>query len=128
MLTKDRLFRLVAWLTAKHMMHWQAQMKLSAQMGQWFMKQVSPKRWNHAEEVVLQKPWLEELQALSACYDVKRHARLIGGWHELHGDRLDQVANVLVMHYDWDPEDVGEFYAELTEGAFHFGDPFDDDE
>lgn len=134
MLTRDRLFRLIAWITAGHLTHWQAQQKWISALGQFAMKRASPVRWTHAELVTYQQQELQELQALSACYELKRHARLIGGWHDKHGEQLDAVAAVLVLQHDWQPEEVGTFVEDLTEGHFMFAihdhddDDFDDDD
>ena len=129
MVTRDRLFTWIAWITAGHLNHWQAQQRWLTAVGQFFMKQASPARWSHAEQVIYQQQELQELQALSACYELKRHARLIGGWQDKHGEQLDAVAAVLVLQHHWDPEEDGNFVEDLTEGHFMFAvHDYDDDD
>ena len=128
MTTQEFFFKGIAWITAKHLMHYQKHMEVLSSIGAWFMQLAAPKLYLHAESTVTQKPELHELMVLSACYDLKKAARLSGGWSEDHGHGLDQIAHVLVTQHDWDPEDVGAFVEDLTEGHFMFAFDGDDDE
>lgn len=127
MRTQEMLFKAIAWITAKHLMHYQKHMEVMSAIAGMLMKVVAPDLYNHAEASINQGNELHELKALSACYDMKRAANLAGGWSEQHGWGLDQIAHVLVTQHGWDPEDVGAFVEDLSEGHFMFA-TFDDDE
>lgn len=120
MTARDRWFQWIAWVTAGHLNHWQAQQAWITTLGQFAMQQAAPARWAHAQQAIGQADELRELQALSACYELKRHARLVGGWQDSHGQQLDAVAAVLVAQHDWEPEEYAVFVEKLTEGHFVF--------
>ena len=103
---------------------------LVAQIGAWFMKQADKDSFEYHEQLSLQREELQELKALSAAYDIKDLAEHDGGWEDHHGIGLDMLAQVLVMQHGWEPEDVGQFVGELTEGFFDFApsDEEDDEE
>lgn len=127
MRTQEFLFKGIAWITAKHLMHYQKHIELLSSIAGLLMKLFAPALFEHAEASINQGAELHELKVLGACYEMKRAAHLAGGWSEQHGYGLDQIAHVLVTQHGWDPEDVGDFVEDLTEGHFMFA-SFDDDE
>lgn len=123
-----RVFHSVAWLTARHVMHFQAIQVAIARTGQWFMRMADAERFEHATAALEQQWELNELQALRAAYQMKRAASLGNGWKDRHAEQLDAIAHVLVTNHDWDTDDVGTFVEDLTEGYFVFASSEDDDD
>ena len=128
MQTREKLFRLTAWITHRHMMHHQRISEIQGAIGAWIMHKIAPSIYEHAEAAIGQQGELHELRALGVCFDMQHAAKLSGGWQDHHGTGLDQVANILVQQHDWDPEDVGMFVEQLTDGHFVFAHTDDDDD
>lgn len=129
-MANERLFRAIAFITAKHLMHYQAVMQAISSLGAWLMKQAAPALYEHAEQVLGQRDELQELRVLQAFYELQAMATRGGGWKDRHGPPLDQIANALIEQCGWDPDEVGEFVEELTEGHFAYslaGDDEDDE-
>lgn len=127
-MSREQVFKTIAWITARHLMHYQAIMQLLASVGARFMQVTAPDIYVHAASTMQQNAELHELKALQAAYEMKRLARHAGGWQDHHGIGLDQIADVLVMEHDWELEEVGTFVEELTEGHFVIAHSGDDDE
>lgn len=92
------------------------------------MKVASPEMLDHAQAVLGQKGILAEMAILRHCLQMKKAVQHEGGWQHHHAASLDKVAFMLVNYHDWDPEDVGEFVEELTEGTFILAGGDQDDE
>lgn len=126
-----RLFNGTAWLTARHIAHFQAQQFWLARIGQWLMRFFDLPRYNHAAAVTEQQYELHELQALRAAFQMKRAADLGNGWKGRHMQQFDAIAYVLINQHDWEIERVGELVESLTDGHFVLtggGDDDDDDD
>jgi hypothetical protein len=128
MTSQEFLFKTIAWITARHLLHYQKYMEVLSQVGAFAMKIAAPDLYSHAEASLMQRPELHELTILKVCFELQKAAKLSGGWSEDHGYGLDRIAEVLVTEHDWEPEDVGSFVEDLTEGHFVFALNDDDDE
>lgn len=127
-MSAERWFRLIAWVTARHLMHYQALLQRISQLGAQLMRLANPEMFNHAQVALGQAQELSELRVLAAAYQLKSQARQDGGWKTRHGEPLDMIANALVQVHDWEPEDVGNFVEALTEGEFVYAGGDDDDD
>lgn len=128
-MSAERWFRLIAWVTARHLMHYQAVLQAGSQLGAFLMRLVNPEMFRHAQIALTQAQELSELRVLSAAFDLKTQVRQEGkGWKTRHGEPLDMIADALVNGHDWEPEDVGRFVGALTEGVFVYAGADDDDD
>lgn len=128
-MSEERWFRLIAWVTARHLTHYQAVLKAGSRFGASLMRLVSPEMYYHAEVTLSQAQELGELRVLSAAFDLKSQVRQEGkGWKNRHGEPLDSIADALVNGHDWESEDVGRFVDDLTEGVFVYSGADDDDD
>ena len=125
---RAQLLHAVAWVSARHVAHFEACKVLSANIGAFFMRKANPALFEYYEQSMLQAGDLQELKALGAALDIKKMATDNGGWVDHHGIGLDMVADVRVMQHGWDPDDVSDFVEELSEGFFKFGDPDSDED
>lgn len=119
---RAQLLHAIAWVSARHVAHFEAQKTLSANIGSFFMRIANPELFNYYKQSLEQQNELQEIKALSAALDIKKMAEDGGGWVQHHGIGLDMVADVLVMQHGWDPDDVNDFVHELSGGYFNFGD------
>lgn len=128
-MTPERLFRAIAWVTARHLEHYQAVLQRVASLGGLLMRWAYPEMYGHAQATLEQREELSELQVLRMGYLLKSQARQDGGWKTRHGEQLDQIAFALIEGHDWEPESVNVFVEALTEGTFSLvsGDDDDDD-
>lgn len=125
---RSNLFHAVAWITARHLAHFEALKVLHASIGSMFMKLADPDRFAYYEACLVQGPELQELKALDAALDIKDLATAQGGWAGHHGIGLDMVAGVLIEQHGWNPEEVQDFVEELSEGYFAFGDILEEED
>lgn len=122
---RTKLFHAIGWITARHIAHFEALKVLHATIGAAFMRLADKKRFDYYEASMVQGAELQELKALGAALDIKELAKNQGGWADHHGIGLDMVSGVLIEQHGWDPEDVHDFVAELSEGFFAFGEEED---
>lgn len=111
----------IAWITAGHVKHFEAQKVLSARIGAFFMRLAHREEFDYHKATLEQGTALTELKALSAALEIKELSNLQGGWDNHHGIGLDMVGQVLIEQTEWDPEDVHDFIARLSEDFFAFG-------
>lgn len=118
------LLHSIAWVTARHIAHFEAWQVLCAQIGQWAMAKANPALHAYYAASMNQQLELHELRALSAAYDIKKmHTDEVTGetdWPDHAAVGLNMVAAVLIEQHDWEPEDVGLFIDDLSEGVFNF--------
>ena len=124
---RTQLLHAIAWISARHVRHFESCKTLSANIGAWFMRRADQKTFEYYEASMLQRNELQEIKALSAAMEIKDLAMNDGGWDDHHGIGLEMVAGVLVDQHGWFPEDVDEFIEELSEGFFKFGSVDDED-
>lgn len=121
---RAKLLHLIAWITARHIAHYEAMQVLIAKIGQFFMQRSHASLFQYYAETQLQAAEIHELKALSAAYDIKQMNtdKLTGevDWPDHAAVGLNMVAGVLIEQHDWDPEDVADFVDDLTEGYFSF--------
>ena len=118
------LLHSIAWLTARHIAHFETWQVLCARIGQFLMRKANPSLHMYYAEAMLQQAELHELKALSAAYEIKSlHTDDVTGetdWPDHAAVGLNMVAAVLIEQHDWEPEDVGLFIDDLSEGVFNF--------
>lgn len=120
---RAKLLHAIAWLTARHIAHYEAHQKLMAVIGQWLMEKADPKLFNYYQQAQLQQEELQELKALDAALEIKKmNTNEVGEthWPDHAAIGLNMVAATLVEHLGWDPADVTDFIDDLTEGHFAF--------
>jgi len=116
-----------AWVTMRHMAHFEANRKLAASIGQFFMRRIDRKAYDYHQAISEQGSALTELKALSAAFEIKEMAHSQNGWEDHHGIGLDMVAGVLMEQTEWEPNDIDDFVERLTEGFFSYGAAEDED-
>jgi len=121
------LMNIAAWVSAKHIRHFQANAELSARIGAWFMRLVNRDEFDYIQASLEQKAELTEIKALSAALEIKGLAETMNGWEDHHGIGLEMVSGVLMDQCDWDPEDVNDWVERLSEGFFSYRAAEDDD-
>ena len=128
------LLHSIAWITARHLKHYEQMQRLVAQIGQTLMKGADPVTHAYYAESLLQREELHELKALSAAFDIKdMHTDELSGetdWPDHASVGLNMVASVLIEQHDWEPEEVGLFINDLSDGvfAFHSIDEYEEEE
>ena len=126
------LLHSIAWLTARHIAHYEAMQVLLAKIGQFFMQRSDAALFAYYSESQLQQEELHELKALSAAYEIKRlNTDQFTGktdWPDHAAIGLNMVASVLIEQHDWDPDDVADFVDDLSDGFFNFNEMDDEEE
>ena len=126
------LFNAIAWLSARHIAHYEAHQVLVAKIGQFFLARAHPALMAYYAQTQQQAAELHELKALSAAYEIKDiNTDEITGetdWPDHAAIGLNMVAGVLIEQHGWDPEEVGEFVDDLSEGFFNFAQVDDEEE
>lgn len=122
----QRIFRLIAFVAQRHLAHFQAQVRWIDWVSRWLLEKANEEMFSHAASVHEQAAELHELKALDAALRMKRAARLCGQWQDRHGAQLNGIAQVLIVQHGWDPDEVGDFVQELTDGFFNYGRGFDE--
>lgn len=125
---RAKLLHAIAWVSARHVAHFEAQKELAANIGSFFMKMANPELFNYYAESLAQQNELQEIKALSAALEIKKMASDGGGWVSHHAIGLDMVAEVLVLQHGWDEDDVNDFVHEISDGYFNFGDGYEDED
>ena len=128
---REKILHAIAWLTARHIAHFEAQQKLVAVIGQWFMSLAHRELLSYYQQAQEQHDDLQELRALDAALEIKKmNTNEIGEvhWPDHAAVGLNLVAGVLLEQHDWDPEDVADFVHELSDGHFSFNALDDEDE
>jgi hypothetical protein len=127
---REKLLHAIAWLTARHIAHFEAQQRLIAVIGSWFMEKAHPALFSFYQQAQEQQEELQELKALDAALEIKKlNTNEIGQthWPDHAAIGLQMVAGVLIEQHDWEPEDVADFVDDLTEGHFSFN-AFDEED
>ena len=126
------LLHSIAWLTARHIAHYEAMQVLLAKIDQFFMQRSDAALFAYYSESQLQQEELHELKALSAAYEIKRlNTDQFTGktdWPDHAAIGLNMVAGVLIEQHDWDPDDVADFVDDLSDGFFNFNEMDDEEE
>ena len=125
---RSLLMQTVAFISARHMAHFEANRNLAAGVGAFFMRLVNREEFDYYRATYEQQGELTELKALSAAFEIKHLADNMNGWEDHHGIGLNMVAGVLMEQTEWEPEDVDDFVDRLTEGFFNFGGLAEEDE
>lgn len=125
---RAKLLHAIAWVSARHVAHFEAQKELAANIGAFFMKKANPELFNYYAESLAQQNELQEIKALSAALEIKKMASDGGGWVSHHAIGLDMVAEVLVLQHGWDEDDVNDFVLEISDGYFNFGDGYEEED
>ena len=117
----------IAWISTRHMAHFEAQKVLAGAIGAFFMRLVNREEFDYYKAAFEQQGELTELKALSAAFEIKELAHNMDGWQDHHGIGLNMIAGVLMEQTEWEPEDVDDFVERLTEGFFAYGDGGEED-
>ena len=128
---RSQLLHAIAWLTTRHINHFEAQQKLIAVIGAWFMKRAHAELFFYYQATRTQHDELKELKALDAALEIKKLATDADGkttWPDHAAIGLNMVAGVLIEHLEWEPEDVAAFVDDLTDGHFALGLADEDEE
>jgi len=118
---RTALMQAIAWISHRHMVHFEANKNLAGAVGAFFMRLVNQKEFDYYKASYEQQGELTELKALSAALEIKHLADNMDGWQDHHGIGLNMIAGVLMEQTEWEPEDVDDFVDRLTEGFFSYG-------
>lgn len=128
---RSKLLHAIAWVTARHIAHFQAWEQLVSRIGSFLMLKANPAEFHYYTQVQEQLMELQELKALDAAFEIKKLATNEIGethWPDHAAIGLNMVAGVLIEQHDWDPDDVHDFVEDLTSGYFNFQAVDDEDD
>ena len=118
------LLHSIAWLTARHIAHYEAMQTLVARIGSWGMARANGPLFMYYAQTQQQAAELHELKALSAALEIKGiHTDEITGetdWPDHAAIGLNMVAGVLIEQHDWEPDVVHALISDLSDGLFSF--------